>query len=77
MDMPNTAEIIRAVESLPVEERAHIVETILKSLNAPNLENDRIWAVEAAHRLDEIRSGRVEAEPGEEVFARARRRFER
>lgn len=75
--MPNIAEIIRAVESLPVEERARIVEAILKTLDAPDSENDRAWAVEAARRLDEIRSGRVDAVPGEEVFARARRRFGR
>jgi putative addiction module component (TIGR02574 family) len=73
--MPNIAEIIREAESLPVEERTLVVESLLRSLNTPDPEIDKRWAVVATRRLQELRSGRVKAVPGEEVFARISRRF--
>lgn len=73
--MPNTADIIREAESLPVEERTLIVESLLRSLNPPDPEIDKKWAAVARRRLEELRSGRVTPVPGEEVFARIRQRF--
>lgn len=73
--MPSTAEIIREAESLPVEERTAIVESLLRSLNPPDPEIDQKWAAVAKRRLQELRSGRVKAVPGEEVFAKIRHRF--
>ena len=72
--MPSTADIIREVESLPVEERTMVVDTLLRSLNSPDPEIDRKWAVVARRRLAELRSGRVESVPGDEVFAKIRQR---
>ena len=57
--MPGTAEIIHAAEALPVEERALVVESLLRSLNPPDPEIDRKWAGVAKRRLHELRSGRV------------------
>jgi putative addiction module component (TIGR02574 family) len=74
--MPNTAKIIQEAESLPVEERALVVESLLRSLNPPDPEIDKKWAEVAKRRLDELRSGRVAPIPGEEVFARIRQRFD-
>jgi len=73
--MPSTAEIIREAESLPVEERTLVVDSLLRSLNPPDPEIDRKWAAVAKRRLDELRSGRAKPIPGEEVFARIRQRF--
>lgn len=73
--MPSTAEIIREAESLPVEERTVIVDSLLRSLNPPDPEIDRKWAAVAKRRLEELRSGRVKPIPGEEVFAKIRQRF--
>jgi len=73
--MPSTAEIIREAESLPVEERAVVVDSLLRSLNTPDPEIDRKWAAVARRRLEELRSGHVKPIPGEEVFARIRKRF--
>ena len=73
--MPSTAEIIHDDESLPVEERALVVDSLLRSLNPPDPEIDRKWAAVAKRRLEELRSGRVEPVPGEEVFAKIRQRF--
>jgi putative addiction module component (TIGR02574 family) len=68
-------ELIDEVVSLPVEERARLVDTLLRSLNAPESAIDSAWMEVARRRLDELRSGRVEAVPGEVVFERIRQRF--
>ena len=73
--MPSTAEIIHEAESLPVEERTVVVDSLLRSLNPPDPEIDRKWAAIAKRRLEEPRSGRVKPVPGEEVFAKIRQRF--
>ena len=73
--MLGTAEIIHEAESLPVEERAVVVDSLLRSLNPPDPEIDRKWAAVAKRRLEELRSGRVKPIPGEEVFAKIRQRF--
>lgn len=73
--MPSTAEIIREAESLPVEERAAVVDSLLRSLNPPDPEVDRQWAAVAKRRLQELRSGKVQPVPGEEVLKKIRQRF--
>lgn len=73
--MPSTAEIIREAETLPVEDRALVVDSLLRSLNQPDPGIDRKWAAVAKRRLEELRSGRVKPIPGDQVFANIRRRF--
>ena len=73
----NTKQLIDEAVSLPVEERALIVDSLLRSLNQPESEIDKKWAKEANRRLAELRSGSVEAIPGEEVFAKVWKRFEK
>jgi len=63
-------ELIHEAESLPVEERALVVDSLLRSLNPPDSKIDEKWVAVAAKRLKEVRSGEVESVPGEEVFAR-------
>jgi putative addiction module component (TIGR02574 family) len=72
-----TKELIEEVVSLPVEERAIVAESILRSLNPPESDMDREWARVAERRLAELRSGAVKPIPGEQVFARVWKRFER
>lgn len=72
-----TKELIDEVVSLPVEERAAVVDSILRSLNPPESEVDRKWARVTQRRLAELRSGAVKPIPGEQVFAKIRKRFER
>lgn len=73
--MPSTAEIISDAESLPVEERALIVDSLLRTLNPPDPEIDAKWIAVARRRLDELRSGRVKPIPGDEVLAKIQARF--
>ena len=70
-------ELIEEAVSLPVEERAIVAESILRSLNPPESEIDRQWAQVAERRLAELRSGTVQPVPGEQVFARVWKRFEK
>lgn len=73
--MSNIQKIIQEVQSLPVEQRALIVDSLLRSLNQPDPMFDAQWITVAKRRLDELRSGQVKPVPGEEVFARVRKRF--
>ncbi len=75
--MHGTKEIIEEAESLPVEERVRVVDSLLRSLNPPSSESEREWAKVAKRRLNELRSGGVKPVPGDEVFAKIRGRFEK
>ena len=70
-------ELIDEAASLPVEERAAVADSILRTLNPPEPDVDRMWAQLAQRRLGELRSGKVKPVPGEQVFARVWKRFER
>jgi len=67
-------ELIEEVVSLPVEERAIVADSILRSLNPPESEIDRKWSQVAKRRLADLRSGAVKPVPGEQVFARVWKR---
>ncbi len=73
--MHGTKEIIREAAALPVEERTLVVDALLRSLNPPDTGSEREWLVVARRRLTELRSGRVRAVPGEQVFAKIRERL--
>lgn len=73
--MMSTAEIIQEAESLPVEERALLVDSLLRSLNQPDADIDRQWMEVACRRRDELRSGKVTGISGEAVLARLHKRF--
>jgi putative addiction module component (TIGR02574 family) len=70
-----TEELLREIESLPVEERARVADSVLRSLNPPDSEIDKKWAEVAQRRLEAIKSGAVKAIPGEKVFDEIRKRF--
>jgi putative addiction module component (TIGR02574 family) len=73
--MHGTAEIILEASSLPIEERMRVVDSLLRSLNQPDPENDGQWVIVAKRRLDDLRSGLVTSVSGEEVFEKIRKRF--
>ena len=73
----NTKELIDEVVSLPVETRALVVDSLLRSLNQPESDIDRKWAAIAQRRLAEMRSGSVKAIPGENVFEKIWKRFDK
>lgn len=65
-----TTDLIAEAIALPVEERAMIVDSLLKSINPPEVDIDKKWASVAKRRLEELRAGQVDAIPGDEVFQR-------
>ncbi|MDI6447704.1 addiction module protein [Anaerobaca lacustris] len=69
-------ELIEAVVSLPVDERAIVADAVLRSLDAPESEIDRKWVQVAQRRLAEVRAGEIKPVPGEQVFAKVWKRFE-
>lgn len=75
--MHGMKEIIQEAESLPIEERAIVVDSLLRTLNPPVAEIDTEWVKVAKRRLAELRSGRVKAVQGDEVFAKIQERFEK
>jgi putative addiction module component (TIGR02574 family) len=73
--MRSANDLIGEAIALPVEDRARVVETILRSLNPAEPTIERAWTQEAARRLADIRSGRVDAVDGAEVMLRMRDRL--
>jgi len=72
-----TVDLIDEVASLPIEERARVVDSLLRSLNTPESAVDSAWLEVAQRRLDQLRAGHVEGIPGEAVFERIRQRYEK
>lgn len=66
----NANQIILEASSLPLEQRAHVVDCLLQTLTPASTENDEAWLVVARQRLAEFDRGTVEAVPGELVFER-------
>jgi len=73
----NTANIIREVVSLPVEERALVVESLLASLNQPEFEIDAQWASLAQIRLSELQTKKLSTLDGDQVFNKIWQRFDK
>lgn len=66
--MMTATQIIDEANALPVEQRACVVESLLKSLNPPESSIDQAWGKVARRRLAELESGAVKAIPGDKVF---------
>jgi len=75
--MHGMKEIIEEAESLPVEERAFIIDSLLKSLNPPDVAAEKEWLKVAKTRLAELRSGQVQPISGDKVFSEIEKRFEK
>ena len=69
-------ESIQEAEALSVEERALVVDTLLRSIHRPSAAVDAPWKQIAIRRIEELRKGDVKAVPGEDVFRRIHERFE-
>jgi len=70
-----TDELMSMVESLPIDMKTKLIETILNSLHPSQKEIDKIWAEEAERRVKEIESGKVRTISSEEVFEEVKRRY--
>ncbi len=74
--MPDLNEVLREALSLDVQDRASLAEKLLASLGELNEEEaERLWADEAARRVQEYRAGRARAVSADEVAQSAQRLF--
>ena len=73
--MHGANEIIREASELPVEERALIIDSLLRTLHPPDPKIDQEWVETAKQRLSELRSGAARSIPIGEVLGRIRDRF--
>ena len=65
-------EISEATMQLELEERARLAGRLLLSLDEPSsTELERLWLDEAERRLEDLRSGKAQGIPAEDVFRRA------
>ena len=73
--MPLTLDqVAEEAMRLPTTARSQLAERLVESLYlAEGNEIQELWAAEAIRRRDEIRSGRVQPIPGEQVLAEVRR----
>jgi putative addiction module component (TIGR02574 family) len=70
------AELKEKASRLSEVERAELALSLIESLDGPPDEGaDAAWRVEIERRIGQIERGEVELIPGEEVFARLRRRL--
>ena len=70
-----TLEIMDVVDSLPIDMKLELIDHLLESISPTNKEVEDAWKEEVERRIDEVESGEVELIPGEEVFARMRKRY--
>ena len=72
--MPLTLDqLAKEAMQLPASSRALLAERMVESLDAGERDEvERAWAAEAVRRRDEVRSGRVQPIPGEQVLAEVR-----
>ncbi len=72
--MPLTVDqLAEEAMQLPPASRALLAERMVESLDAGDRDEvERAWATEAVRRRDEVRSGRVQSIPGEQVVAEIR-----
>ncbi|MCH8136998.1 MAG: addiction module protein [Proteobacteria bacterium] len=64
-------DILNKALELSPDEKISVVDGVLKSLDEPSANLDKIWADESEKRLRAYRSGNLEGIPMEEVFKKA------
>jgi putative addiction module component (TIGR02574 family) len=79
--MPATVEqVTYEALSLSETERAYLAQTLLRSLEPEDLDQDeegveKAWEAEIARRVEEIRLGTAQGRPAEDVFRDLRARY--
>jgi putative addiction module component (TIGR02574 family) len=72
--VPLTLEqIVEETRRWPPEKVGELVERLSEDLHASDPEIEAAWKAEVNQRVEEIRSGKVQGIPGEEVSARIRK----
>ncbi|MEP7211878.1 MAG: addiction module protein [Acidobacteriota bacterium] len=70
-----TTDLLEMAESLPIDEKALLVDRLLDSMYPHQEEIDELWRIEVERRVEEVRAGTVTTIPGEKVFEEIEKRF--
>ena len=75
--MSETLEVLKSrLVTLPSRDRAELAQFLIGSLEPESDADAEVaWGAELARRAAEIRAGRVEGKPADQVFAELRARF--
>jgi putative addiction module component (TIGR02574 family) len=69
-------QLMPTLLSLPYEDRELIIHRLYESLQeAPDVEKDPAFIADLNRRIEEIKSGKVQGIPAEEVFRRLREKY--
>ena len=68
-----TEKIVADIYSLTDVEKLYLVDEILKNLDKPDPEIDRIWAEEACKRWEAYKKGKIQAVSYQDVMNKYKR----
>ena len=72
------AEIEAKIRELSLEDKADLVRSLIAELDGPaDADVERAWLEEAKRRHQEVVEGKVQAVPGERMFANLRARLKK
>ncbi|PPD40215.1 MAG: addiction module protein [Methylobacter sp.] len=71
-----TKDLIAEAVSLPIEERAMVLDSLLRSLNTPEPDMDAKWAELAQSRLQQLKSGEITPISSADVFKKIAAKFQ-
>lgn len=66
----NQKQLFDQALSLPLADRAALIEQLLASLDQPDPQIDELIAIEAEHRIDAYDKGEMRSIPADQVFSR-------
>ena len=66
-------ELLSEIESLPIDMKTELIDKLISSIHPSQKEIDVLWAEEAEKRVDEIKSGRVQTIPGEQILSEVKK----
>ncbi len=74
---PQLSEVLEKALALSTQERGVVIDRLIESLDDEPAEEgaEAAWEEEIKRRVDDIRSGKVELIPGEEVLRRLAKDF--
>jgi putative addiction module component (TIGR02574 family) len=70
-------EVANAALTLPRGDRAMLADDLVASLEASQAEIDEAWRIEIERRIKEIKEGKVQLIPGEQVMSELRAQLKR
>jgi len=70
-------DVVSAALALPPEARAMLAEDLVASLESSQEEIDEAWRIEIDRRVKEIKEGKVQLIPGEQVMSELRAQLKR